>query len=364
MSNPPYPKGPFTDEFVIGGPNGGDFATVGWVDNEKADVVKKFQMWWNDSTMTGIQVTYTDGSVTEIFGSTAQNTDAIAFAPGELITSATLWDNGNSTRFGHIRITTSAGQVYDNGKNVIGQPAYAAGVGSGLLVGFVGRRGKDLDMLGLIFVKPQIVSVSITDVKYTPALVGSKAGLSEVVLSAAHFEGKENVGTDYNFQDSVTLEQSSTFTQSSSTTFGVSVEVTVSASLFDIVKVDEKTGFTWQKTDEKEVSTSNTSDSTLSWGVSGHLEPKENLECKSVCEQGIGSANYTSNVKITLAKGPAQVFTESGRFENVINTQAWVTETFIKPPPTPPTPPTPPPPASIEEYPPVMGTVKDESTIC
>ena len=108
---PAYPSGPFTGEFVVGGFGGSPYQACKWVMNESALVVKGLDVWYNSSTLRGVQLTFSDNSRTSVFGAPSDTHASIVFAPGERITSMTLWGNGNGTRTGRILLTTSAGQV-------------------------------------------------------------------------------------------------------------------------------------------------------------------------------------------------------------------------------------------------------------
>ena len=108
---PPYPPGPFTGEFVVGGFGGLPYQACKWVMNESALVVKGLDVWYNTSTLRGIQVTFSDDSRSSVFGTPSDTHAGITFSPGERITSFTLWGNGKGSSTGRIRLTTSAGQV-------------------------------------------------------------------------------------------------------------------------------------------------------------------------------------------------------------------------------------------------------------
>ena len=77
--------------------------------NQSALVVKGLDVWYNSSTLRGIQVTFSDESRTSVFGAPDDTHASIVFAPGERITSMSLWYNGKGSRVGRILLTTSAG---------------------------------------------------------------------------------------------------------------------------------------------------------------------------------------------------------------------------------------------------------------
>lgn len=323
MAFPTYPSGPFTPEFCVGGFGGNQFSTCGWVTNQKALVVQKLQVWWDSSQIKAIQVTYADSSVSSLFGQTSGTTGSIAFSPGERATSFTLWGDGHGSRTGRVRITTTKGQTFDVGKNTSGQNTYTAPIGSGILVGMVGRCGNSMDMLGAVFLRDNVTSVAIDNVQYLNNISGKNTRLTQVTLGQVHYLGAPVHGTDWNFSNDVKRTQSSSFSQISSTMFGVSVGASVSAEIFGIGGSVE-TGFQWQTTKTTESGISDSSEFNLIWGVSGHLNPGEGITCTSKAEMGVGNVQYTSRVTVTLSDGTVSSYGENGVFDNVVYTNAWV----------------------------------------
>ncbi|OCH83777.1 hypothetical protein OBBRIDRAFT_495873 [Obba rivulosa] len=323
---PPYPDGPFTGEFVVGGFGGWPFQTCKWVTNQSALIVKALDVWYNTSTLRGIQVTFSDNSRSPVFGNPSDSHGSVTFSPGEVITSLTLWGNGVGSRTGRIRLTTNGGQTFDVGKNTSGQSGYDAGIGSGILVGMVGRSGADIDMLGPVFLNGAIASISISNVTYNPPLVGTTGGISQVTLDEAYYYNPPNATRDlpWDFTNSDTRTTSTSFTQSTSTTYGASVTVGVTAELFGIGASAEGS-FQWQSTGTQETTTSTSSEKSLTWSVSGDLAPGQGLTAISLCQQGVGQANYTSTVTMKLSDGTVSTYNEPGVFNNVIFTQVQVT---------------------------------------
>lgn len=325
MSSTSYPSGPFTPEYCVGGLGGYQFATCGWVTNLKALVVQKLQVWWDKRQIKAIQVTYADTSVSPLFGTMSESTASITIAPGERITSFVLWGDGRGSRTGRVRITTNQGQYFDVGKKTFGQTSYNAPIGSGILVGIVGRCGGFMDMLGAVFLNGSVTSVTIDNVQYSNSLSGASTGLSEVALSQVHYLGAPFNGTDWTFSNTVHRTETSSFSQTSSAIFGVNVGATVSAEVFGIGGNLEP-GFQWQTTSTTESSTSKSKEFSLTWGVSGHLNPGEGVTCTSLTKMGVGKAQYTSRVTVTLSDGTVSSYDEEGVFNNVVYTKAWVSQ--------------------------------------
>ena len=182
-----------------------------------------------------------------------------------------------------------------------------------------------MDMLGAIFLNGSVTSVSIDNVQYSHSLNGKKTRLSQVALSQVHYLGTPVHGTDWTFSNSVNRTTTSSFSQTSSTMFGVSVGATVSAEVFGIGGSVE-TGFQWQTTNATESSTSTSEDFSLAWGVSGHLNPGEGITCTSISEMGVGNAQYTSRVTVRLSDGTVSSYGENGTFNNVVYAKAWVSQ--------------------------------------
>ncbi|OCH85686.1 hypothetical protein OBBRIDRAFT_293892 [Obba rivulosa] len=322
---PPYPSGPFTDEFVVGGFGGSPFQTCKWVTNQSALIVKALDVWYNTSTLRGIQVTFSDNSRSPVFGSQSDSHGSVTFSPGEVITSLTLWGNGVGTRTGRIRLTTNAGQTFDVGKNTSGKRGYDAGLGSGILVGMVGRSGKDIDMLGPVFLNGAVTSISISNVTYHPPLVGTTGGISQIIFDEAHYYNPPNSTRDFpwDFSNSDTRTTSTSFTQSTSTTYGAFVTVGVTAKLFGIGARADGT-FEWQSTGTQKTITPMSSVRSFSWSASGDLAPGQGLTATSLCQQGVVHTNYTSTVTLELSDGAISTYNEPGVFNTVIYGQEQV----------------------------------------
>ncbi|KAL8788681.1 MAG: hypothetical protein Q9195_007182 [Heterodermia aff. obscurata] len=323
MSLPAYPDGPFTVKTLVGGGGGGDFSTCEWVTNGKASVVKKLQVWWNSSYLKAIQVTYSDNSVSRVFGEATELTQTIILAPGEVVTSFVMWGNGIGTRTGRIRLVTNLGQVLDAGKDTSGQTAYTSPTGSGILVGMVGRSGLDIDCLGAVFLDSSVASIVIDNVQYPDSLEGKFTGISPVFLSRSHFFGAEPNGTDWNFSNTVDRTTSSSFSQKSSTMFGTSVNATVTAAGFEIGG-SVFSGFRWETTQPTESSTTTSETVNFTWGVSGHLNPGEGVTCTASTEKGVANVQYTSTVTLTLTDGTVSKYAENGVYSNVVYTWAEI----------------------------------------
>ena len=220
---------------------------------------------------------------------------------------------------------TSPPQTFDVGKNTSGQTAYPAGLGSGILVGVVGRSGADIDMFGPVFLNGVVTSISVSDVVYNPPLTGS-GGISQQTLDSVHYYNPPDAKRDlpWVFDNQVKRTESTTFTQSTTTTYGISVNTEVSAELFGVGgKIG--LGYSWQNTGTQTTSTSTSFEKSLHWKIGGSLQPGEGLTAVSFCQQGKGHANYTATVTLRLSDGTVSTYQEPGQFSTVVYTEAEVT---------------------------------------
>jgi|GEM_PF-3635814 len=314
---PPYPPGPYSPGFFVGGFGGSPFLTCGGTDGR---AVTKLGVWTNSSCLQGIQVTYNDGSQSQVYGSVRGDYAQIIFQPGERVVELILWGNGNGTRTGRIKLSTNGGQTFDHGKDTSGQTAYSAPVGGGLLVGVVGRCAVEIDMLGLVFLG-EIASVAVSDLTYVNPPTGTAAGIDLVLLQSTTFTDREPKPTDWLFANSVSRTDSTTWSQSATQQYGVTVSV--SASFFDFAKVG--TTYSWSITEEKTRASTVTTEKTLSWSLGGRLDPGESVTAVATCYAGSVDVNYSSKVTVIMKSGELFSYAESGVIHNVLCSEASAT---------------------------------------
>ncbi|KAF2441434.1 hypothetical protein P171DRAFT_365956, partial [Karstenula rhodostoma CBS 690.94] len=258
-----------------------------------------------------------------IHGSPNGDSATLKLAPGERMAALTLWGNGVGTRCGGVRILTSEGQTFDHGKDTGGQEAYDMDVGSGICVGLNGRSGSEMDCLGFIFLNGKVTNVVISSIQYNPDISGSKQGISQVTLEQVDYTNPPDSGMDVNwsFNNTASRTTSNTFTQTSSTQYGVSTSITIKSELFG-TGIENTNTFPWQKTQGTEYASTTSTTQSLSWNLSGVLKPGKIIRAQATCQQGIASVNYTSTVTVQLDNGYTSTYTEPGVFNNVVYTQA------------------------------------------
>lgn len=155
----------------IGGADGETFELLA----EAGAMVKMLRIYRTQAKgnfLRGIYVEFTDGKTAQT-GVMRDEYQEIRFKEGETINSMTLWGNGVGTRTGRIAFETSEKQKFEYGKSdVSSQDAFAMNVGSGMLLGFQGRSGADINAMSPIFLRP-VKDFRVDNVKY-PSLDSSK----------------------------------------------------------------------------------------------------------------------------------------------------------------------------------------------
>lgn len=315
-----FPSGNiFAPAVPIGGNGGGEFTEC---KTDKGLLVKKLGVWYSGKALQAIQVTYTDDSVGPIHGTAHQTYSDITFAPDEIVTKASLWGDGAGKRSGHIQLTTNQNQHLDAGKDVKGQDEYPVQLGSGILAGVCGRKGYEIDLLALIFLRP-INVIKITDLDFGDLPKGPDGPRSKILQKATQYN---KTGKDLNWTFSNALQQTNTKTISSTTTntFGVKVtagvEFTVTSKLPIIgagatAKLDVETA--WSIAWTKMTQTATTEQITLTWGISGTMaKDAEPVYCTASAVYGEHTFPYTSKTTLSFVNPAASLtYTEKGTFK-------------------------------------------------
>lgn len=131
--------------------------------------------------------------------------EALELAPGETITTAILYGDGQATWLGHIYLETSNGQKFDAGRDTKDINPHGVNVGSGLLLGaFVTARKPDDDSpedianLALLFLGQPIDHITIKDIHFKEDPAGSNSGINpKSVLVGQWFNHQKDNNAGY-----------------------------------------------------------------------------------------------------------------------------------------------------------------------
>ena len=269
-------------------------------------MLQRVGVWHNSSCLRGLRFTWTDGT-SQMYGSTAGQWNEIIFAPGELCRELVLWGNGIGTRTGRIKIVTGK-QTFEWGKNVSGQDAYPMNVGSGLLVGFKGACGADIDRLSPLFLK--LMSSLTSNVKYSSFPDG---GITPEQLDVQTFDARNRGTYHWEFSGTKTRVVSNTWSQSSNFAFGMSMKI--KAGIPEVASIE--TGAEWSMSNTSTHSTTETQERELKWAVDGDLKKGQAIKCTALCQEGKAHLYYTSNVTVTFKDEKHFTFTEKGSLDSV-----------------------------------------------
>ncbi|KAI0441526.1 hypothetical protein F4803DRAFT_522943 [Xylaria telfairii] len=302
------------DNITVGGRGGYEFNSYKF---QSGILLKRFGAWSNGDGIQGIRLSWTDGTSDE-YGSRRGDWHEITFQGGERCRELVLWGNGIGTRCGRIKIVTET-KNFEAGKDVSGQDSYPMDVGEGLLVGFRGRHGSEIDALGACFLD-DIASMR-SEVTYTNQPSG---GIVPIELDSQTFGPGPESGMDYKFEGSTKRTTSNTWTQDSSTIFGV--EMKISAGIPEIISGDA--GFSWTMTESEQHSKTESEERELTWGISGHLKPGDSVRYIALCREGRATLDYKSTVVVTLKNGRTFLFPEKGTLDSVA-----LSDTQVKPVP-------------------------------
>ncbi|AUD06800.1 jacalin-like lectin [Spirosoma pollinicola] len=319
---PDYPSGPYyTPEYVVGGFGGSKFLSSEALNGL---LVKRVEVWYDSKALKGVRLTYTDDSSTQA-GQQKNEYAKLDINPGEIITSLKLWGNGVGTRTGRVEMTTNTGKTLAAGKDVSGQNTYVAPTGSGILVGYTGRGGQEIDMLGFIFFD-NVSSVQLGDVHYSGAPEkGSAAGINVVALQQASF-GPFNTETNWRFANAVTRTSSQSWTKSSTVKYYALV--TVKADIFGIG--GEATAG-WERTTGSESSTEVTTEISLSWDTGGVLPAEYLVNALATVSQGQLDLPYSGQLTISFNSGNQVSVPVKGLYTNVVYGRSQAKGTLIPP---------------------------------
>ena len=306
---------------VIGSAEGDPFCDVRF--GTSGEVVSELEVWSSKKGITGVLVTYSSGKSFMHGDQGKDQPQTMTLGTGELVSSARLWGNGRGQHLGHIYIKTNK-QEFDVGMEKPND-GYEISVGGGLLVGVKGLTGKDyIQNLGLIFLEAKIEKVEIGDVKFDEDPTGTSIDIAPVYLIRSTFGNP--AGSTGNVTFSVTgsneVTQSTTWEQSSMTSYGASLSVEVEAKPFGI---GTKTtgGVEWSHQNSNSKGGSKSEKVTIS-NTAGpmSLKPGQGKSCKIFAQKGEGDFPYTSTVRMTLEGGREVSFEEKGVLKSVQYSEA------------------------------------------
>lgn len=277
--------------------------------------VRKLRVYRNngkDGYLRGIVVFFSDG--TEMRGGVRKDQFSdFDLADGEVVTAATLWQMSNSTsgaRVARLDFSTSSRSWGFGVENTAKLSSKAVSVGSGILVGFQGSAGDDLDFLAPIFLKT-MSSSTVSDIVFEK--FGDTDGLKLVTLreGSAVFNG-----TDYSwtFSGSESRDSSTSFSSGTSASFGASTTFALEAPAI-IAKAGISASWTFGTTSSFDRHSGKSR--SLSWSTTVALSKDvPAVSCSALVWEGRLDVAWTGTQTI-VADGRAVSFPTSGTLRHV-----------------------------------------------
>ncbi|KAL8792380.1 MAG: hypothetical protein Q9195_004993 [Heterodermia aff. obscurata] len=315
--------------------NSGSLAPIEWVGGNggtyfcenrlqsTGEVLSGLEVWSDDGGIFGIQLTFSSGTSVTYGNQGNGRTDNLNLAAGELVESARLWGNGKGQHLGHIYIKTDK-QEFD-----VGMPkpndGYAANIGGGLLMGAFGYTGdKYLTSIAFLYLGAKIDHIEIGSVQFDPDPTGTSTNIAPVYIIDSTFGNPRNSTgpVPFTVAGAETVTTSTTWTQSTTGKFGMSMSVEVEAEPFGIgAKITG--GFEWSVEHTTSTATTKTDTITVT-NTAGPmvLQPGHGQECKIFAQRGEGNFPYTSTVSLKLVDGSEVSYQEKGELQTVQYTEA------------------------------------------
>ncbi|KAK4169629.1 hypothetical protein QBC43DRAFT_329224 [Cladorrhinum sp. PSN259] len=308
----PWDSKVLQDNTPVGGDTGSPFSIVA----EQGAMVKTLRIWRESEGrqfIRGIDLTFTDNKKAST-GKQEKQPKEFTFEADEVITQMSLWGDGIGTKTGRIFFKTNKGREFLHGRDQpeAQQTEFVMEVGSGILIGFSGKSGEDVDHMAPVFLKTLKKERRIEDLKFeTFDLATEGLELESVNEGEFRFEGAPN---QPKFLGSVERTVSTSFEDS--TAAAVSFGFTVSGEIPQLVSVELSAE--WEFTKTTTVTKSVEEKITRSWELAVDLKgPEDSCSCTASIFKGTLDLSYTGTLVIeTLDSGAFRIPT-SGRMKRV-----------------------------------------------
>ncbi|KAK4223792.1 hypothetical protein QBC38DRAFT_516188 [Podospora fimiseda] len=301
----------------VGGNTGTAFSLVA----EEGIILKTLRFWRDEEDtgrpfIRGLEVTFTDEKKGAA-GKPTKTPKEFTFEPDEVITQMSMWGNGIGTKTGRIYFKTSKGREYLAGRDEpeAHQTEFPMDVGSGILVGFSGQSGEDIDHVAPVFLKTLKKERRLEELKLEEFDL-TKEGLKLESLDEGEFQfpadgGKEHKAT---FGDTVEKTVSLGFESSLAETF--SLGITIGGGVPEIVSAEFSAG--WEITDTKTEKQEFSKKEGLTWNLEVELKgPEDACKCTASVFMGTLDLAYTAVLVIDTVEGGKFRIPTSGRMKQV-----------------------------------------------
>ncbi|EGS20374.1 uncharacterized protein CTHT_0022010 [Thermochaetoides thermophila DSM 1495] len=266
-----------------------------------------------DKYLRGIRVTFTDDTEMVAGVELSQSND-FDFGDEDAVRRMTLWawtnKKGDRGRVGHIRFETDKASFDYGMGNLDSKRSYPVNVGSGKLIGFIGRASDGLDLLIPVFLKP--ISRSVIDqVELEPYSPTQGLKLSTLDTGMARWSGSPYTAH---------LSGSTSQTDSVSWTLGYTRSVSVGASIkwkfMDIFEAEAHAE--WGRSETRSSSLSESTTRSLTWAIDHPVNgPDDEAICFAQVWVGDLDLHWTGIQTIETKDGTVGSFPVSGTMRRV-----------------------------------------------
>ncbi|KAJ4301436.1 hypothetical protein N0V90_003528 [Kalmusia sp. IMI 367209] len=282
-------------------------------------VVKKVEVWSAMYHVRGIRLTFSDGWVSPIRGSTTGDITERGViewdvgAPVTKLNRANNWGGYGGDAVGRIWID-AGGKSLNVGSDTGSYGGEPVELHTGLLLGAHGRSGDFLDTLEWMLMSADIVDSEVTAFKYPPESSNlaewneKQKGIESISLDDLYYSNTSPAGSSnqtYKFDKSVKKASTKTVTDQDSHAFGASIGFKISAEidvpLFAKVTAETSTqySYTYTKTHSEAIATSD--EMTLTYTQGG----------------GTYATDFTAVTRITLGDGQKFDIEQPHHYESV-----------------------------------------------
>ena len=325
----------FTNHIAVGG-NGGTEFYIGLDKGKKpstSTVVRSIQAWYNEKTVTGIEIGLTDDSEKKLAGNKAGTaTEVFYFVDGETITSLKMWSTDHDHgRMGRFEIHTSNDHTFTCDAPLTGDP-YQPDLGSGILVGVFGRSGLEVDCLGFGLLR-KIATAVLTDVTYPDlTLTGDEAKHTKIptapkeIRTITYDNKAGNVAQSFTFSGSETIETSEAWSITGSLEASVTATVEAGIPLLGSGSISGTLTASVSGTYGR----SDTQTSQQSYEFPITVPARKSIKARATLLEGNISTPYTATITYTLDSGRSFFYEGRGIYSGLSVSEVDVTTQTMK----------------------------------
>ncbi|KAF2108385.1 hypothetical protein BDV96DRAFT_605749 [Lophiotrema nucula] len=278
-----------------------------------------------DKVVNGLQVTYSDGSKSSVYGKSEGDQDTGTWDMTDAIKLARMWGNGNGQRLGQIEVQTQSGKDVKIGNGRTDDDgAQNSEAGGGLLMGLIIATMPDESAIlraGFLFMKGQITGAVSADFVFDQDLAtlnAQQTGISTSLLGEGYFTNDRNSSATCTFSNTVTRTNSRTVTQTNQHQVGYSFSFSVTADILDFAKIEESHTLSYQYTHIDTDATTTSEDIALRWDNTNLIvAPGKTIYCKASVVTGKFDGGYTSTIIVTINGGAQFSFKSRGQLDLV-----------------------------------------------